>query len=96
MYTVPSASPTDVVVSEITTSSITVEWDVVPCIDRNGMITGYLVDYGYGIQNVTEDTETLLSNLTSSTSYNVRVAGVNDAGIGVYSTDMIIFTLGNM
>ena len=96
MYTVPSASPTDVVVSEITTSSITVKWDVVPCIDRNGMITGYLVDYGYGIQNVTEDTETLLSNLTSSTSYNVRVAGVNDAGIGVYSTDMIIFTLGNM
>lgn len=84
--------------SEVTTSSITVKWGPVPCIERNGIITGYLVNYGYGIENVTEgnSTETLLSNLTPSTSYNVRVAAVNDAGIGVFSNDMIIVTLGNI
>ena len=42
----PSAPPTSVNVSDVTPSSITVQWGPVDCIHRNGDITGYSVQYG--------------------------------------------------
>ena len=39
-------------------------------------------------------TEATISNLTPSTTYNVGVAAVNDAGTGDYSNTISIMTLG--
>ena len=86
----PSAAPNSVSVSEVTSSSITVQWGAVPCIHRNGDITGYSVQYGVlgseSIQTmfVSGDNVTI-SNLASSTKYIIQVAATNDAGTGEYS-----------
>ena len=96
----PSAAPTSVSVSS-TSSSITVQWGAVNCIDHNGDITGYSVRYGVqgsGTQTVNvsggEATMTTISGLESSTNYSIEVAAVNNAGTGVYSDAVISETDG--
>ena len=95
---VPSAAPTYVRVSEVTSSSITVQWGAVDCIHRNGDITGYSVRYGVQGSGSTEnvsvsggDTRTMqttISELESSTTYSIEVAAENSAGTGDYSDPM--------
>ena len=89
-HTAPSAAPTSVSVSEVTSSSITVQWGAVPCIHRNGDITGYSVQYGVvgseSIQNISvSGANVTISNLAPSTKYIVQVAAMNDVGTGEYS-----------
>ena len=89
----PSAAPTSVSVSEVTSTSITVQWGAVDCRRRNGDITGYSVRYGVQGNGSTQTknisgasvTETTISELISSTTYSIEVAAVNSAGTGVYS-----------
>ena len=89
-HTAPSAAPTNVDVSEVTSSSITVQWGTVPCIHRNGDITGYSVQYGVlgseSTQNMSVSGDNVtISNLAPSTKYVIQVAAMNDAGTGEYS-----------
>ena len=89
----PSAPPASVSVSEVTSSSITVQWGPVVCIHRNGDITGYSVQYGEVGSGSTQimpvsggsSTETTISGLMLSTTYSIQVAAVNSAGTGPYS-----------
>ena len=39
----PSAAPTNVSASAISSTALTVQWETVPCIEQNGDITGYTV-----------------------------------------------------
>ena len=85
-------------VSEVTSSSITVQWGPVDCADRNGDITGYSVQYeeveSGSTQNMSVSgdsaTETTISGLMPSTTYSMEVAAVNSAGPGTYSVPAII------
>ena len=97
--TAPSAAPTSVSVSEVTSSSITVQWGAVDCIQRNGDITGYSVRYGVqgsGTQTMSVSgggaTMTTISGLMPSTNYSIEVAAVNNAGIGLYSAVITVVT----
>ena len=62
-----------------------------PCLDRNGEITGYIaqaVRNGMveGTASVSGDArQVTISGLSPSTSYTVQVAAVNGAGTGPYS-----------
>ena len=95
--TAPSAPPPEVDVTDMTSTTITVQWGEVPCIHQNGAITGYSVQYGVmgsgNTQTVTvsgaSTTQTTISGLMSSTTYSIRVAAVNSAGTGVYSDPII-------
>ena len=89
---VPSAAPTSVSVSEVTASSITVQWGAVDCIHRNGDITGYSVRYGVQTESVSGGgaTQTTISGLMPSTTYSIEVAAVNSAGTGLYSSPPVI------
>ena len=101
----PSAPPTSVNISSVTSTSITVKWGTVDCIHRNGNITNYSVQYGI-YKGVVEDRHAriisgdsgerlcLISGLTSSTNYFIEVAAVNRAGTGVYSSPRTVLTLG--
>ena len=93
----PSAAPTSVRESGVTSSSITVQWGEVDCIHRNGDITGYSVRYG--VQGTAEGDRTVkmatgdssggmytISGLSAATVYTVEVAAVNSVGTGVYSS----------
>ena len=100
LYTVPSSGPNSVKKGTVTASSITLHWGEVPCLHRNGQITGYEVE---AVRNgvvkrsidVSSDTrEATVSGLSPSTSYTVQVAAVNGAGTGPYSTGIDIWTNG--
>ena len=90
----PSAPPTSVNTSDVTASSITVQWRPVDCIHRNGDITGYLLRYGVQGSGSTQTmyvsggdaTEATISGLTPSIMYSIEVSAVNSAGIGAYSS----------
>ena len=96
--TAPSAAPTSVSVSKVTSSNITVQWEEVPCIHHNGNITGYSLQYGVVGSESTQNmpvsgastTEATITGLVESTTYTIKVAAVNDVGIGVYSEPMMI------
>ena len=96
----PSAAPDPVTLNGVTSSSITVQWGEVECIDRNGGITGYSVRYSGGGSTQTmpvsgaDVTETAITGLTPSTEYSVQVAAVNGAGTGEYSSSQSRLTLG--
>ena len=92
----PSAPPTSVRVSKVTSSSITVQWRKVDCIHRNGDITGYSVQYwkvgsAEGEMNflMVENRKATISDLTPSTDYTVSVAAVNSIAAGVYSNVVV-------
>jgi len=98
---VPSAPPTSVSTSDVTSSSITVQWAVVDCIHHTGNITGYSVQYGVqGIGSTQTESvsggatiEATISGLEPATNYSIEVAAVNSAGTGVYSVPQSATTL---
>ena len=87
-------------VTNVTSSTISVQWGSVPCIHQNGDITGYSVQYevmGSGntqTMPVSGDstTETTLSSLAALTNYSIEVAAVTSNGTGVFSNPVIGFT----
>ena len=100
----PSAAPTPMSKGS-TSSSITVQWGAVDCIDHNGNVTGYSVRYG--IQGSAEGDRTVemttgdssggihtISGLSAATVYTVEVAAVNSVGTGVYSDSITVVTIG--
>ena len=97
----PSAAPNSVSVSEVTSSSITVQWWAVPCIHRNGDITGYRIRAMTSggndrIEIVGDVRESTISGLTLSTEYTVSVAAVNSQGTGPYSDGIVQSTNGKL
>ena len=72
------------------------------CINRNGDVTGYSVQYGVQgsghskILNITggQTTEVIICDLDSATNYSIEVAAVNSAGTGVYSAAIYAVTIG--
>ena len=98
----PYAPPSFVSVSDITSTSIAVQWGPVDCIDHNGEITGYLVRYGVirtgntQVFNVSGGviTETAIFGLKASTIYFIEVAAMNRAGSKVFSNSTSVRTSG--
>ena len=71
-----------------------------PCLDRNGEITGYIAQ---AVRNgMVEGTASVgggarqatISGLSPSTTYSVQVATVNGAGTGPYSSGVSVRTSG--
>ena len=96
----PSAPPTSVSTSDITSSTIVLQWGPVQCIHRNGDITGYSVRYGVQGNGSTQTMSVsgggtsgaTISGLESDSTYTIEVAGENSAGIGVYSDPLVVDT----
>ena len=89
LSTAPSDGPASVTAGTATTNSITVQWEEVPCLHRNGEITGYTVvarTNGEVVKSVEVDDgrEATISGLNPSTMYNVSVAAINSAGTGPF------------
>ena len=99
MPSAPSAPPSFVSISEVTSSSITVQWGPVDCIHRNGDITGYSVQYGSEPVSVSGDSSGgmyVISGLMPSTNYSIQVAAETSAGTGPYSTAVLQRTSGEI
>ena len=94
--TAPSGAPASVAETAVTSNSVTVQWEEVPCLDRNGEITDYQVvtanSQGMTVGTANVDVaarQATISGLTPSTQYTVSVATVNSAGTGPIRTILI-------
>ena len=97
VFTAPSGAPRNLAESNTTSTSITVTWDEIDCIDRNGMIDRYTVEYqpvgGAATTEVVTSMRTFTANdLQPFTTYTFRVRGCNNEGMGPYSNQIIILT----
>ena len=87
-----SSAPTDSPMPRegtVTARSITIAWDELACLDRNGVITSYIVEARAGGEadrtvNVNDGSarEATFSGLTPSTNYTVSLQAVNSADSG--------------
>ena len=105
LITAPSGPPQSVMMSSVTSSSITVQWGRVSCIDRNSEITGYTVRYGQTgstttvMESVsgTSDSDRMFtaSGLIPRTNYTFEVAAVSSESTGPFSTGTVVKTSGS-
>ena len=84
-----------------TPSTAMVTWNAIECIDQNGIITNYMVQFqeqdggasvAGGVVDVNGSTYTV-SGLTPATRYTFRVAGVNSGGAGPFSPFRMVITM---
>ncbi len=81
-------------------TTISIEWNEVECAERNGDITSYSVRYGPSSTPSSDRSVETTSDPNSrtfsvggreiGTSYSFEVAAVNGAGIGLYSTTIMV------
>ena len=92
----PSASPCNINTSSTTSRSVSVSWTQIRCIERNGPITNYIVEFqevgGALIPGVMVNRTFTASGLTPYTNYTFRIAGVNDNGTGPFTNVTSIMT----
>ena len=101
-HTGPSAPPSSLHVSGVTTSNMTVEWGPVECIYRNGHIAYYSLTYREMDSGIVQDISVsgngsggvyTIFGLAVSTVYTLAVAAENSEGIGPYSEPVNVTTL---
>ena len=103
-YLAPSGSPMWLNATDITSTTITIQWGAVPCMDRNSEITGYKVRYGpVGSSQRATDAVTgrastggmyTLTGLIPSTNYFIHVAAINRIGdTGPYTLPVVASTV---
>ena len=92
----PTASPLSINTTSTTSRSISVSWKKIECIERNGPITNYTLEFqevGWAlIPGVLVNRTFTASGLTPYINYTFRVAGVNDNDIGPFSNVTSILT----
>ena len=94
---VPSAPPERVYVSNRTSTSLEITWGPLSSsADENGIIIGYVVEYGsvYSATISTEEPGSVaeLAPLEEYTEYSVRVAGFTSVGAGPFSSPVFATT----
>ena len=102
---VPSAAPANFSLVRETLTNVTVTWEPVLCMYRNGLITGYVIRYkelNTGlVSNKTIAGHKMrmfeITGLKPSTQYEIKIAAVNSVGIGPFTNKSIdAMTLGFM
>ena len=90
LYTAPTGPPRNVILSA-SSRSVSVSWDDIDCIERNGIITNYTVKFKEQtiprevMGQIVEGQTFNASGLTPHTNYSFRVAGVNSNGTGPFT-----------
>ena len=97
IYSAPTGAPGNLAESTTQPRSITVTWDEIDCIERNGIIDRYTVEYqpvgGDAVTEMVMGVRTFTANnLRPFTDYIFRVRGGNSAGMGDYSNRIIART----
>ena len=92
----PTGPPQSLNSLSTTSRSVSVSWTQIRCIERNGLITNYTVEFqevgGALIPGVVVNRTFTASGLTPYTNYTFRVAGVNDAGTGSFTDVTSVMT----
>lgn len=88
----PSGPPLNVKALTTSSTSILVEWSPPSELERNGIITHYVVKYispdsESSINTTDNATQLLVTNLRKYTNYSFTVRAVNEIGVGPPSVD---------
>ena len=80
----------------VTSNSIVIQW--IPPAMPNGVLRFYTIEVYYSGQQQVENTTDLrtmfdITRLDPFTNYTIRVAGVNDFGVGNFSDPLTVQTL---
>ena len=96
LSTVPSASPQNLTVVNITANTVEIQWEEIAFLNQNGPFFLYNVSISQGSTIVnsltTSSTSALFTNLMPFTNYSIQVSGVNIAGIGPPSNTLNVIT----
>ena len=95
LETGPSAAPTGFAVLSVTSSSVILTWNNLSCVDHNGPLFGYVIEYtsdGKTASNNLLIGDKQLSGLAACTNYTLRIAAQNDAGTGEFSSPLSVIT----
>ena len=92
-YPAITGSPGKVRITNKGVTSITVEWNEVPCQQQNSEITQYIVEYSDGTSRGCTSTQTVdapatsatITGLIAGTKYTIRVAARSSVGDGPFS-----------
>ena len=90
--TVPSSPPRDVRVESVNPASLMVSWRPPILTDRNGPVTGYVIQYtrvGLSI-NMTSGTTDVVLRLDPYVDYSVTVAAMTANGTGPFSDPPVV------
>ena len=81
-----------------------ISWNPIPCLYQNGKIRSYLIVFYYELPSgEVVERQTLssghqrqytITDLRNNTCYNFMIAGVNNAGVGKFSTPITYTTPG--
>ena len=91
-FIAPSGPPVIVMSPTVSSRSITVNWNEIPCIQRNGRIIRYEVEFGPSGEGTISGRSFTANELTPFTNYTFQVRGVNSEGSGPYSNLINITT----
>ena len=95
-FAAPIAPPHNIHIPSTSSRSVHVSWSKIDCIERNGPITNYTVEFqevrGALISGVVVDRTFTASGLTPYTNYTFRVAGVNNNDTGPFTNVISIQT----
>ena len=97
LYVSVPSRPLPDVVPTITPNRLTIVWDPLDCILRNGELLGYVVEFAplSSMERRREDVrfeEYIANNLNPGVNYTFRFAAVNNFGVGPFSQLFIIST----
>lgn len=79
-------------------TAVRISWEEVNCTQSNGMIIGYNIQYHTNKEpqsvfpNVAAVTNVTITDLTEFRLYHIRVAAINNDGIGPYSQEFSFYT----
>lgn len=95
-FSVPNEAPDNVRVEYVDWKFIIIEWDPVPKGSENGIIQGYLVQYGEPQSQMRNQSisgfRAVLDGVQHNISYVIQVAAFTSLGVGRYSEPLSIRT----
>ena len=84
----PTGAPQGLSVQSVMATSVVLTWNEMDCLQRNGDITGYMIQYVRDSQLITDLSSTrtyTVQELIPFTEYSFSVAAVNSVGTGPFS-----------
>ena len=93
---VPSGIPSNIRYNILNSSTVLLQWNEVECSKRNGLITGYIVQYTEENANHTRNitggnaSSHVLTGLIVHRNYSIRLAAANKVGVGPFASIEII------
>ena len=88
-FSVPDGNPQNVIAATISSTSISVLWEMVPLISQNGIIITYEVLLEPGVMVNSSDLNVTIEDLNENTIYNISVRAFTIIGSGPSSSPIV-------